>query len=209
MAIPVLLEGLSVSRETTERLSIYVDLLEKWNRRINLIAKSTQPDIWQRHIADSAQLLVHAPPAVTHWLDFGSGGGLPGLVVAIIGNDSGRVKTITLVESDARKCVFLTEATRTLGLNVRVLNQRVEAVPLQAADVISARALADLSSLCDYAYPHCHQDTVLFFPKGAAHAQELTAASKAWDFEANVHQSRTDSRAAIVELWRLKRKTES
>lgn len=203
------LASLDVSRETMDRLASYVALLEKWNRRINLVAKGSTPDIWDRHIVDSAQLLLYSPPTVNHWLDLGSGGGLPGLVVAIIGNSRGQVKNVTLVESDTRKSVFLGEVKRLLELNVTILNRRVEAIDPQAADVISARALADLPSLCEYAKPHCHAHTTLLFPKGALHAQEINAAAGDWDFDVRVHKSLTDSRAAVVELQNLKRKSES
>ncbi|MEF3045960.1 16S rRNA (guanine(527)-N(7))-methyltransferase RsmG [Pseudotabrizicola sp. L79] len=200
---------LDVSRETMERLATYVTMLEKWNRRINLIAKGTAPQVWDRHIADSAQLLLYAPPLVGHWLDLGSGGGLPGLVVAIMGGDRGQVKRVTLVESDARKSVFLSEVARALDLDVTVLNQRVETLTNQVADVVSARALADLESLFSYAEPHCAAKGVLLFPKGAMHTQEIATAEKSWSFNKHIHQSMTDPNAAVLEIQQLKRRIES
>jgi 16S rRNA (guanine527-N7)-methyltransferase len=120
------LEGVNVSRETMDRLKTYAHLLEKWNPRINLVSKSTIPDLWTRHIADSAQVFALAPHPVSHWVDLGSGGGFPGLVIAIIANQGKSPLRVTLVESDARKSAFLRTVIRETGASARVINDRID-----------------------------------------------------------------------------------
>lgn len=199
------LSSFDVSRETFERLEALVALLEKWNRKINLISKSTTLDIWNRHIEDSAQIMKYAPESCDHWLDLGSGGGLPGLVIAIIGAEHDRIKKVTMVESDGRKCAFLTEASRQLALPVEVINQRIEAISPQDADVVSARALADLSILLGFCYPHVGERSKLLFPKGANHLAEIQRARESWRFQLEVHPSMTDPSAAVLEISDLAR----
>ena len=135
-----------VSRETQERLEIYGDLLTKWNPRINLVSKKSLDEMWTRHFADSAQIFALAPHSVDHWVDMGSGGGFPGLVVAILGQDGGSPRRMTLIESDARKAAFLRVVIRETGLTATVLNERIEKAAPQSANVLSARALTDLPS---------------------------------------------------------------
>ena len=194
------LSSFDVSRETFERLETLVGLLEKWNRKINLVSRSTTPDIWSRHIEDSAQLMRYAPEICDHWLDLGSGGGLPGLVIAIIGADQGRIKKVTMVESDGRKCAFLTEAARQLVLPVAVINQRIESLSTQNADVVSARALADLPTLLGFCFPHLGKGSKLLFPKGASHLSEIDRARENWRFQLDIHPSMTDPSAAVLEI---------
>lgn len=198
--------GLQVPESTRMSLATYVALLEKWNRHINLVAKSTAASIWQRHIVDSSQLWRYAPQNVAHWLDLGSGGGLPGLVVAIIGRDLGRLASMTLVESDQRKSVFLMEAVRQLSLPVKVRTERIEALTAIPSDVISARALAELSTLFRFSEPHLSSETRLLLPKGANHKAEIEAAGCDWQFEVTTHASLTDGNAAILEISRLARR---
>ena len=133
---------LNVSRETFSQFEAYLALLEKWQRRINLVANSTMVDVWQRHILDSAQLIKFYPPNTKKILDVGSGAGFPGLVLAIMGNVE-----VDLVESDQRKAIFLSTVIRSLGLPAKVHNQRIETLPNLAPDVITARALAPVSKL--------------------------------------------------------------
>ena len=135
---------MSVSRETSARLEILAGLLAKWNSTLNLVAKATLQDLSARHIDDSAQLARFLQPTARHWVDIGSGGGFPGLVIAAILADSQPNCRMTLVEADARKSVFLREAARHMGLAVDVLTARVETLPPIAADMLSARALAAL-----------------------------------------------------------------
>ena len=117
-------EQCPVSRETLDRLTVLADLLARWTQRINLVSKSTLPDLWRRHILDSAQLAAHVPPGSRTMVDLGSGAGFPGLVLAAITD-----LDIHLVESDARKCAFLREAARSMGRQVTVHNTRIEKLP--------------------------------------------------------------------------------
>src|SRR5689334_6015701 len=129
-------EQLHVSRETLDRLRIYVDLLTRWNARINLVGASSLVDVWRRHILDSAQLIRHIDPATRVMVDLGSGAGLPGLILGILG-----VPEVNLIEADQRKAAFLREAARVTQVPVIVHASRVESVKVFTADIVTARAL--------------------------------------------------------------------
>lgn len=169
-----------VSRETMDRLERYVDVLTNWQRRINLIGRSTLDDIWGRHIADSLQLARLAPEEALIWLDLGSGAGLPGLVLAIVlGSRSGF--HMHLVDSNGRKCAFLQAAAAATSAPVSVHHASIERLgaasePIRA-DVITARALAPLVRLIPLARPFMWKKTVLLLPKGQDVETELTAAA--------------------------------
>ncbi len=191
-----------VSRETEERLDAIVALLLKWQKTINLVAPATLPEIWTRHVADSLQLVPLAGP-VTRWVDLGSGGGFPGLVVAAALADRQDVDVV-LVESDTRKAAFLREASRLAELPVTVLPLRIEqAAPRIAAgvEVVSARALAPLPKLLGLAAPFLAQGARGLFLKGQDVDNELTEASKSWKIQASTLASRThrDGRVLIVD----------
>jgi 16S rRNA (guanine527-N7)-methyltransferase len=189
-----------VSRETMSRLEDYEQLLAKWNPKINLVSRSTLSEIWHRHFADSAQMIQHIDKDQHSWLDFGSGAGFPGLVIAAIAIEKYPDLAVTLVESDQRKAAFLLTVTKALGLNVVVKPERIEAMPAQNADIISARAVAPLSQLLSWAQPHAHKSSVLLFPKGNSYESELTTARKHWHIEAEVIPSVTDSGAVILRI---------
>ena len=195
------LDLLDVSRETRERLQIYATLLKKWSPRINLVAPNTLPDLWTRHIADSAQIARYAPKDARTWADLGTGGGLPGMVVALLRPDI----TMTLVESDARKAAFLRTVLRETGISARVLNQRIEAIPPLTADVVSARALAPLTRLLAYAEPHLAPNGRALFPKGVRYREERETALETWRFHCEEHPSSTQSGAVILEISELAR----
>jgi 16S rRNA (guanine527-N7)-methyltransferase len=194
------LARLDVSRETLDRLEALEALLRKWNPAINLVAKSTLHDAWQRHILDSAQLYALAPPQVGHWADLGSGGGFPGLVVAALAAERDPQRKLTLVESDQRKSTFLREAARQLGLSVTVATDRAEKLAPLGADVLSARALAALPMLCAFARRHLAPQGMALFPKGATHAAEVAEARRDWHFDLTVHTSETDAASVILAL---------
>ena len=189
-----------VSRETLAGLDEYEALLNKWNPRINLVARSTLDDVWHRHFADSAQLWSHIPPDPSKWLDFGSGAGFPGLVCAVFGKEKDPKLEFILVESDQRKCAFLLTVIKALGLNARVEPKRIENLVSQKADIITARAVASLSQLLPMAEKHAHNGTVLLFPKGNSYESELTAARKHWHIGAQVIKSVTDSGSVILRI---------
>lgn len=190
----------SVSRETLRRLDLLVDLLAKWQRTINLVAPASLPHIWQRHVADSLQLAALAPKAAARWVDLGSGGGFPGLVVAAaLAERPGA--DIHLVESDTRKAAFLREVIRLADLPAAVHAQRIEAVaPGLAAGshVVSARALAPLPKLLDLAAPFLAAGALGLFLKGKDATRELTEAGKGWTLDAELAPSRTDPDGRIV-----------
>ncbi|TNF61225.1 MAG: 16S rRNA (guanine(527)-N(7))-methyltransferase RsmG [Rhodobacteraceae bacterium] len=194
-----LLARLDVSRETRERLQIFHDLVVKWTGRINLISKSSIPDLWPRHILDSVQVF-RAGDAVDHWVDIGSGGGFPGLVVAICARVDWPDTRFTLIESDQRKAAFLRTAVRELGLSVTVLDQRIESAPPQAADILSARALSDLAQLLVFVDRHLKPEGVALFQKGASWRKEVDAAKRTWSFRYRAITSLTDEDAVILRI---------
>ncbi|HKO09672.1 MAG TPA: 16S rRNA (guanine(527)-N(7))-methyltransferase RsmG [Alphaproteobacteria bacterium] len=164
-----------VSRETLERLERYAALLRRWQKAVNLVSAGTLPDLWRRHMLDSAQLLGLVPQRPCRLADLGSGAGFPGLVLAIMG-----VGEVELVESDARKCAFLREAIRVTGATARVYQGRIEDVLDGSFDVVTARALAPLSELLGYAQALLAPGGVALFLKGRRLEEELTEARKAW-----------------------------
>lgn len=192
--------GVNVSRETLERLKSYEALLRKWNPRINLVARSTLPDLWQRHFVDSMQIFDLAPPKVDHWVDLGSGAGFPGLVIAIMALDTGSPSRVTLVESDARKCAFLQTVIRETGAEARVINDRIENIPPLEADVLSARALSGLGALLGYAERHMRPDGLAIFPKGENWQKEVDAAQTAWTFASQLAKSKTEDGPVILTI---------
>ena len=188
-----------VSRETLASLSAYVALLEKWQPQINLVSPATLPDIWHRHILDSAQLVPYLPLAPAHKrcqiLDIGSGAGFPGLVLAILGAGD-----VQLVESDQRKAVFLQTVIRELGLSARVSNQRIETLPACQPDVIIARALAALPKLMSLIAPQLHNDLTCLFLKGASVDEELTNFQTYSTMIVHLYPSVTNDDGVIVKL---------
>ena len=187
---------MSVSRET-ERLAAYAGLLRKWNPAINLIAPSTIAQIESRHIADSLRLAEIAKDAQKNWVDLGSGGGLPGIVVAIIRPDL----DLTLVESDRRKAAFLRNAIRELALpRAKVLCSRIEALDRLDTANISARALAPLPQLMAYVERHLSPSGTAWLMKGRNWQAEVSQARYDWKFDLKTHHSATDPDAAILEI---------
>jgi len=189
-----------VSRETSARLETYAALLRKWNPRINLVSRNTLPDLWTRHFADSAQLCSLAPHPVGHWADLGAGGGFPGLVIAIVAMETGSPRRVTLVESDVRKGAFLNTVIRETGAPAAVVTDRIEAMPPLSADVLSARALADLTTLLGFAERHLAPEGTAIFPKGATWEKEVSAARKAWNFACRVAKSETEDGPVLLHI---------
>ena len=190
----------NVSRETLERLSNYVDLLEQWNRRINLVGRNTMGDVWRRHILDAAQLWPLLPPRTRTLIDLGSGAGIPGLILAAMG-----VPEVHLVESDQRKAAFLREAVRIMGVSAIVHPERIEKLPNFAVDVVTARGLADLSELLDLGERFLSKRTVCLFLKGRSVAQELDLARESWTMSIEEIQSRSDPNGVVLKIEQLQR----
>jgi 16S rRNA (guanine527-N7)-methyltransferase len=205
-----------VSRETVARLETYEALLRQWQKAINLVAARTLEAVWQRHFADSAQLVALAPPGARSWLDLGSGAGFPGLVVAILLAEPPRPGLptpqpgsgcVTLIESDSRKAAFLGTVARQTGIAVDILSTRIETCATQSRvappDVVTARALAPLDKLLSLAAPLLSPRTVGLFLKGRQAAKEVEAARKAWTFNSALIPSSTEAEAHIVRVSTL------
>jgi 16S rRNA (guanine527-N7)-methyltransferase len=189
-----------VSRETLARLEAYVELLCAWNRRINLVGPRTLGDVWRRHILDSAQLFPLVPPKTRILLDVGSGAGLPGLILAILG-----VKEVHLVEADQRKSAFLREAARITEAPVQLHVQRLEKCPEFPADVITARAFAALPDLLDQVGGFIVDHSMLLLLKGKTVGEELTEARKAWNMRVALQQSVSDPSGTVLRLEQVTR----
>lgn len=196
---------MDVSRETSERLQAYEALIRKWNPKINLVAPSTLEFLSDRHINDSLQICGHISEITQTVADLGSGGGLPGIVIAIYNLQAAPQRITVLVESDARKCAFLRTCIRELSLNARVETARIETLEPISADVITARALASLDVLLDWAHPHGHSDTEYLFLKGRTVEAELAVVRDKWSFELDLVPSKTDPGAKLVKIKALKR----
>ena len=197
----------SVSRETVARLDRFAALLLDWHGRMNLIAASTVPTLWTRHIADSLQLLAIAPQA-RKWADLGSGGGFPGLPIACALAEQNSVE-VHLIESNKKKAAFLREAVRVTGAPAVVHAERV-ADFAQASrgelDAVTARALAPLPELLSIAYPLLKRGALGLFPKGQDVEAELTQATKCWSIQASLVPSRTDPKSRVVVIRETKPK---
>lgn len=196
-----------VSRETEARLDRYVDLLVEWQAKTNLIAPSTLPTLWTRHIADSLQLLALAPDART-WVDLGSGGGFPGVVLACVMADFPNA-AVHMVERNAKKAAFLREAVRVTGaagiIHLSDIGDYVDRF-LAPADCVTARAVAPLHMLLDYVEPLVKRGTKALFLKGQDVESELTEATKYWNIKPHLHPSRTGGQGWIVELETIERR---
>lgn len=200
-----LISTFDVSRETLERLEVFDALLKKWNPAINLVSKRTLDEVWTRHILDSAQLFAKADAKTKAWADLGSGGGFPGLVIAILALQKAPEMRVVLIESDQRKATFLRAVVRELSLNAEVLADRIEAISPMGADVVSARALAPLPQLLEYAARHLAPSGCALFPKGATWKDEVQQAKDLWNFELEAVPSLTEPSATILKLKGISR----
>ena len=199
-----------VSRETEGRLDRYVDLLREWQAKTNLMAPSALPNLWTRHIADSLQLLALAPSAKA-WVDLGSGGGFPGVVMACaLAETSGA--TVHLVERNAKKAAFLREAVRVTGapgvVHLGDIGDTVDRIT-GPIDCVTARAVAPLHRLIGFADPLVRKGAKALFLKGQDVEAELTEATKYWKITPHLHSSRTGGGGWIVELDRIERRDQS
>jgi 16S rRNA (guanine527-N7)-methyltransferase len=191
---------LDVPRETLDRLEAYLDLLARWQQRINLVGSATLTDPWRRHIVDCGQLWRHVPGNALRLADLGSGAGLPGLVLAMMG-----APDVHLVESDQRKAVFLREAARACDVTVTVHAGRIETVAGLAAGVLTSRALAPLSQLLGLAERHVQQGTTCLFLKGRNAGRELTDAQRNWTMKASSAPSLSDPEGRVLILREIRR----
>lgn len=202
--LPPTIQAMGVSRETLERFEIYERLLLKWNSKINLVASSTLNKIWTRHFEDSAQLVRISKPS-DQWVDLGSGAGFPGMAVAILLAELHPATKVVLVESDQRKSSFLRAVKRETGVKTEVLVSRIEALPPLNTDIVSARALAPLAKLLEYAKIHLSSEGHALFPKGATSEKEIEEALVHWEFDCERYKSSTVSNSVILKIGGIKR----
>lgn len=196
---------LNVSRETLERLDLYESLLKKWNKSINLVSSSTISEARNRHFVDSAQIYNIAPKDWQIWCDMGSGGGFPGMVVAILAAELKPTASVFLLESDQRKSTFLRTVAREAGIKVQVISDRIEKIDPISADVVSARALASLENLLGFSERHLKKGGLALFPKGATWQQELEEAQRTWSFTHEVHKSVVELNSVILSIGGIAR----
>lgn len=189
-----------VSRETDDRFDAFLDELRRWNPTINLVSPGDEALLRSRHLADSLQLFGLCPTGARHWLDLGTGGGFPGLVIAIAAAGTRPDLVVTLVESDARKAAFLDAAARRAGVAPRVVCARAEAIAPQKADVVSARALAPLDRLLGLVHRHLAPDGVALLPKGRRWPAEVDEALARWSFTVQNIASQTDPAGAVLAI---------
>lgn len=195
-----------VSRETFDRLLAFTELLEKWQRRINLIAPSTLPHLWERHLLDSLQIASFTEqltPKGSAFIDLGSGAGFPALPVSLV---TGR--SVICIESDQRKAIFLNEAARCMGIGDRavILNSRIETASLPPAPLITARACASLKQLLDWSAPLLSPDGKCLFHKGVLYRKEIEQARQSWAFHVDITPSHYEDGAAILMISDLQRR---
>ena len=198
------LREFAVSPEAAARLDAFVELLLVWQKKTNLIAPSTIQTIWSRHVADSLQILALAPNAKT-WIDLGSGGGFPGMVIACALDPPA---VVHLVESNGKKAAFLREAARVTGAPAQIHNLRIEDFNKQFqghADIVTARALAALPDLLGFCAPHIKMGAQALLLKGQDIGDELTEAAKYWKIDAELKESLTDPKARILVVRSLER----
>jgi 16S rRNA (guanine527-N7)-methyltransferase len=188
------LAHIAVDTGTLKKLDRYAELLTEWGQKFNLVSRSTLPQIWQRHILDSAQLARHIPADARKLADLGSGAGLPGIILSIMG-----AHEVHLIESIGKKANFLRMVAEELGLNVKVHQERIEDLPQALKfDVVTARALKSLTELLDYARPLMRTEAICVFLKGQNLAAELTETRKYWKFGSETIKSLSDPSGSVL-----------
>ncbi|MBE6451947.1 MAG: 16S rRNA (guanine(527)-N(7))-methyltransferase RsmG [Alphaproteobacteria bacterium] len=198
-------EKYNVSRETYLKLKSYQSMLEDWQHKLNLVSKNTIENAWERHFLDSAQLLRFIPDSAKTLVDFGSGAGFPGMVLAIMLNEKTPYLKVTLVESILKKTVYLNAVKEQLGVDVSIVNNRIESIEPLPVDVITSRALTSLSDLLAYSYPFVSKNTVCIFPKGKKYAEELAEAHKHWKFKCDIYSSEQSEEGKILIISNIKK----
>ncbi len=189
---------LGASPETSERLAAHVAVLRQWQPRLKLVGPGTVDDIWSRHVLDCGQIARYVPPTCRRLVDLGSGAGLPGLILAIMG-----VVGVELVERDERKVAFLHAAANACDVDVVIHGMRIEDLPSGQADVVTARALASLDVLLPITAPFLGEGSVAIFPKGRSVDDELKSAARHWHMWFSRHPSLSDARSSVLVINRI------
>lgn len=191
---------LDVSRETLDKLIAYHDFLLKWQRKINLVSNTTLENAWERHFLDSAQLYPLLSYPNKPIFDLGSGAGFPGLVLSILG-----ASQVSLLESDQRKCIFLSEVIRATNASAKVINERIENPKRTLAMTVTSRACASLNQLLTFSEKLLDEDGECIFLKGKGATQEIEDAKKEWMFHVEQYSSIVDSEGSILRIRNLKK----
>ena len=198
------MEKYNVSRETFEKLKTYECLLKEWQTKFNLVSNSTLENAWERHFLDSVQLFKLIPQTAKTLMDFGSGAGFPGMVIAIMANAKTPYLKVSLVESTTKKTLYLNEVKKQVGVEVEIINERIEKIKPHIVDVITSRAMTSLDALLQYALPFCGKKTVCIFPKGKKYAEELQEAQKKWSFSCQIVDSEQSDEGKILVITDLR-----
>lgn len=196
----------NVSRETLDKLKVYEGSLVQWQEKLNLVSNSSLVNAWERHFIDSIQLYQYIPENAKSLYDLGSGAGFPGMVLAIMAEGRTPSLNVSLVESISKKTLYLNEVKDITSAKVNVVNKRLEELPSEKIDIITSRALTALNKLFEYSFRFCHENTVLIFPKGKKHLEEIKEAKKDWLFDVSIHKSDTSDEAAVLIVKNLKNK---
>ena len=201
-------EKYNVSCETIERLKTYQELLVEWQKKFNLVSNSSLENLWERHFEDSAQLYKYIPEKAESLIDFGSGAGFPAMVLALIAVEKTPYLKVSMVESIKKKTLYLNEVASRTGVNVNIINDRIENLPEIKYDVITSRAMSSLVDLLGYAIRFCHKNTVCIFPKGKNYSLELAEAHKKWRFKCVIEPSDVSEEGKILIITDIKKKKE-
>ena len=197
------MKKLNVSRETLNSFCEYESLLSKWNKKINLVSKTTLVDIWDRHFLDSGQIINHVDASGKTWVDVGAGAGFPGLVVALLLRDRKIDCDLTLVEKNTKKVFFLNEAIRNLNLKVKVVNSSIDRIEPLNADILTARAFSELKDLIEIAYQHRKEKGICLFLKGENYRFELDKTLNYWFFDYDVFDSLSNPSGKIIRVKKI------
>ena len=193
-----LIEKMNVSRETITKLKAYEKSLKEWQNKFNLVSNNSLNDAWNRHFLDSLQLMEYIPDDAKTLLDLGSGAGFPAMVIAIASAHRLPDLKVSLVESVKKKTLYLNAVRDLCGVNVNIVNDRIENIDQQKVDVITSRAMCNLTDLLKYAYRFTTKKTTLIFPKGKSYQVELDNAKKYWHFDCKIKQNKICSEGVIL-----------
>lgn len=203
-----LIEKYNVSRETFLKLKKYETSLKEWQTKFNLVSKNSLEDAWNRHFLDSVQLIKYIPQSAKILYDFGSGAGFPGMVIAIIANQKLPELQVNLVESIKKKTLYLNAVSKICDVKVNIINDRIENLQRTVADVITSRAMCNLTELLKYAYPLTNKNTIMIFPKGKSYQQELNNAKNFWNFTCQIESNEVCEDGVVLVIKNLSAKKE-
>lgn len=196
----------NVSRETFDRLKAYEASLFEWQKKFNLVSNASLNDCWNRHFLDSAQLIKYIPQTARVMYDFGSGAGFPGMVLAIMLKEKTPYLKVRLIESIRKKTLYLKAVAELTHTDVEIVNDRIENLKVEKADVITSRAMTSLKELLAYTYKFCKKETVCIFPKGKKYAEEILEARRQWNFNVEIFASEQSNEGKILVITGLNKK---